>query len=608
MESRSFRFSIRSLAALGGLLFVAVAGCSSDEAGPVANSGNTATVARAEIAFENPSLAPVSIRGVACLGGTIAVCGDAGFVALLTGGTWTTVNTGAPVTLNAVWGTSPTDVYFAGNTGCFLHWDGTRITPIDAGPDDWISMWGSSSDDIWLLSYSSLLHWQGSTSTYYRYSQLPVGLLYQDIGGSAADNVYVAGTSGLMRWDGSSWSAVVTGAGATDLNSVIAIDDEVFVAGDDFLLLHFDGTAWSSFTATGASFQEFTVVVGARTNNVFALGRDRLMYRWNGTAWSDVTDTLFPTYHDFLSACTGVGGNGIVAGGTPHSPGPNLARFDGLAWTPLTQSSVALVDYLDVWTRNADNAVAVGRSGAMVQRTAAGWQDVTHGLTTEDLNGVWGSGPSDIYAVGDEGTVLHGDGAGWSLVNTGLGVEDLYDAGGNGPENVWILGSYTLWHWDGATWENRWSELPDTLASYESIYVAPDGDVFIAGYDMLHHDGAAWQRIPVKSLYGGAIITDLWGTSSANVWLAGYPGVFRWDGTSIELRWASDIFGNPVAVTGRGANNVVVGTTGELVQFANGIPTPIPFTNGDSDISGASTGTDGTAYFVGENGLIARVE
>lgn len=600
------RYSIRFLHVVCALTLLGLAACSSDDPAPMSVDDDSTPVAQASVTNENPPLPPTPVFGMHALGGgALAVCGDAGLAAIYQGGTWQVLPTGQSATLNRVWGTSVTDLYFAGTGGCFLHWNGTTFTTITAGTSDWVDMWADpATGEIWLVGYSIVTRWDGTAATHYSYpGDLTQSGLLRGISGTATDNVYVVSSSGVMRWNGSAWSNVVTGLPANSLNTVVAIDDEVFIGGADRELWHYDGSTWSSFTGAGTSTLGFNVIRGNATDNVFAFGYNRLMYHWDGTSWNDITDSYFHASYSFYSACVTPVGRPIV-GSSASSLTSNVSRFDGSTWVPLSTSTIAVARLQDVWTFNRDNAVAVGHDGTIVERNASGWFDVTHGLTTEDLLGVWASGPNDIYAVGDEGTVLHKDGTTWSTIVPGSDTFDLYGVAGNGPSNVWIVGDEGLWHWNGSTWTNRRNELPDSLAYYAKVYVAPGGDVFLAGYDLAHYDGTSWEQVAIKSPYG-ADIYDMWGNSARDVWLTGYPGVFHYDGTDVALRWFTDT-NDPVAITCVGANNVLAAGYRGVVQFATGIPglVPVPV----RDLEGAGTGTDGTTYFVGDLGMIIRVE
>ncbi|MDH4036960.1 MAG: hypothetical protein OEX18_14650 [Candidatus Krumholzibacteria bacterium] len=601
------RFQNAAIAAC--VLAVAVLSSCSSDSGPVASSPiNKPGIARPTVTYENPLLPPVRIEGLQCFaGGGVAVCSSSGFAALRPqANPWKVLNTGRSVDLNAVWGTSESDFYIVGDQGCFLHWDGTGFTDIDIGTQDMLlDVWGASASDIWISGQNILVHWDGATATTFPSSSLPGSGPYYGIGGSSSANVYAVGSQGrVLHWDGASWSLVTTGLGTPQLNSVYVLPNQVFIAGDDRVLWHFDGTSWASFTATsGGASNDFDVVSGTGPNRVFAFGEDALMYRWDGTAWNDISDPFFSTFQDLSAAC--VLGTRVVVGGSYSAGSTNVATFDGTAWAALEPSSVTDAILNDAWTFMRDNAYAVGDAGTVLHRDATGWSTVPHGLTTERLKAVWASSPANVYTVGELGTVLQYNGSSWSIVNTGLGTATLYDIFGNRADNVWTIGSNALWHWDGATWTDHWGELPESGAFLNHVYVTPGGDVFLAGSDdFVHFDGTTWTTVPIKMPI--VFILTMLGVSDDDVWLSDIQvGVLRWNGHDFEVRWPGRE--QEYVLAGRSANNVLAASYGELVQFAAGIPNVTPFVTGSSVISG-HTGEDGTTYFVGYNGVVARVE
>jgi hypothetical protein len=101
--------------------------------------------------IENPTPAVVTPRGLCSLGGgDLALCASVGFAAIYRSGTWQVLDTGTNLVLEAAWGTSANDVYFVGDRGCFLHWNGSTFDIIPSGTIDYLNaVWGTSSNDVW---------------------------------------------------------------------------------------------------------------------------------------------------------------------------------------------------------------------------------------------------------------------------------------------------------------------------------------------------------------------------------------------------------------------------------------------------------------------------
>jgi len=587
------------------VLLAVVHGCSSSNSDPVAPAPTPGGIPPLTITIENPVPASVTPLGLACLGGgNLALCSSVGFAAVYQNGVWRRLDTGTDSVLEAAWGTSASNVYFVGENGCFLHWDGVAVRVISSGVFDHLNaVWGTSSSDVWACGGASVVHWNGSFVTIYGPLDLPLPGQYQSVGGSAPNDVYVVGMEGVvMHFDGAAWTGVTTGLGNTRLNSVFVAGNELFIGGDNLALWHFDGAAWSAFTATGGAADDFEILAGTGAGNVFAFGDNRLMHHWNGSAWSDASDPFFVPSVDFGAACA-LGGS-VVVGNRYDYTTTNLAAFDGSSWAALGSSSVEVFDLRDVWTFDENRAVAVGDGGVIIERNRGGWSDVVHGLTGDDLHGVWASSPSDIYAVGNQGVVLHNNGTAWSVVNTGLGTASLYAVAGSGANDVWVAGITVMWHWNGATWTEYRDALPTTFGEYVAIYVTPGGDVYAGGNDLLHFDGTTWTGIPIK--FGATKVVDMWGTSGSNIWMAGTSGFLHWNGTGFEF-YGVGYDNEATAITGGGAAGVLGITLDGIARLGAGGGALLPFAAGER-INGAGTGSDGTTYLVGGTATVVRVE
>ncbi len=87
--------------------------------------------------------------------------GRGGTVLHFDGSRWRELETGTSVTLKAIFGLSPTDVWAAGEQGTVLHYDGNSWKAIDLGTYDGSvdCIWGSAPDDVWLGGENRLFHW-----------------------------------------------------------------------------------------------------------------------------------------------------------------------------------------------------------------------------------------------------------------------------------------------------------------------------------------------------------------------------------------------------------------------------------------------------------------
>jgi len=101
----------------------------------------------------------------------------------------------------------------------------------------------------------------------------------------------------------------------------------------------------------------------------------------------------------------------------------------------------------------------------------------------------------------------------------------VYDIWGSSPNDVWAVlgtGIETLWHYDGEKWETWTKRISPALYS---IFGFAQDDIWMGGIDgeMYHYNGTQWslQYTYNPEGFNSADITDIWGTSSDNVYAVG---------------------------------------------------------------------------------------
>lgn len=87
-------------------------------------------------------------------------------------------------TLNGIWGTSHDDVWFVGDQGTILHWNGAVRSPSSNDTTQRLQgIWGSAANALWAVGDQGILRWDGT----------------------GANDIWAAGY-GPRHWDGTSWS------------------------------------------------------------------------------------------------------------------------------------------------------------------------------------------------------------------------------------------------------------------------------------------------------------------------------------------------------------------------------------------------------------------
>lgn len=354
-------------------------------------------------------------------------------------------------------GTGPDDIWAAGED--VLHWDGvvwaliesdvgaehvaaagageasvasatellrytvdTRTDELTRLPMEPLTMWGASSDELWL------------------------GGFVQRVGGQSS-------VGGLARGDGETWTSVELPL-ITSVSELLGFAaDEVWALAQSELdgapaasyLLRYDG-AWTLMPADDLDLgvtidrRYLSVISGGGSSDLWIGGAETLVEggdrgfvaHWDGATWTHTVATI-------PGAMWGLGEEVWIA------TGADLQRWDGASWQSFPQPDRTIIRAITGFA--TDDVWAAGSAGLLVRWDGTAWQSVASG-TTADLVSLWGTGPDDLWASGGgtsgglDGTVLHWDGATWSpealpssaFVGTVFGVDD----------DLWALSSYVL--------------------------------------------------------------------------------------------------------------------------------------------------------------------
>ncbi|HSO37825.1 MAG TPA: hypothetical protein VLT33_35100 [Labilithrix sp.] len=181
------------------------------------------------------------------------VAGDNCALSHSSGGTWTALPTGGKCgELSGVWGSSATDVYAVGSSGTLVHWTNAGAPVVDKLPAAagaaLRAIWGTSASDIWVVGDGAFRYTNGAWSTI----AMPGGVpsLY-DVWGTSANDVWAIGfgvpaSFATFHWNGASWTQLNVPAGIGALRSIHGTaTNDVWVVGDRGYAAHWDGTKWS---------------------------------------------------------------------------------------------------------------------------------------------------------------------------------------------------------------------------------------------------------------------------------------------------------------------------------------------------------------------------
>ncbi len=208
------------------------------------------------------------------------------------------------------------------------------------------------------------------------------------VGGFFNDAAGVPNSSSLARWNGVRWATLDAGWNSTNRGSVWALavwQNGLYVGGGYTAIgpltnangiARWDGEAWQTLgsgVSGGFSPNVFTLRVfdDGSGEKLYAGGRfaslggvPGLIARWNGSTWEEVGSGIFggifadvecsAAFDDGTGEALYVGGSDLSIPGFPLC---SVARWDGIAWTPVGQYLGGRTTALLVWNDGSGPAL-----------------------------------------------------------------------------------------------------------------------------------------------------------------------------------------------------------------------------------------------------------
>jgi len=282
---------------------------------------------------------------------------------------WQQVASPTTAQLDAIWGTSSSDVWAVGHDGVALHFDGGGWTQVASGTSGVLhAVWGAAPDAYWAGDGDGkLLHWDGlawSPDSWFAANDID-GI--RSISGTGPDNVWVSTGFSLFHWTGVAWTPVPFPVGEI-IDNVLATDPtEVWATGDSRdLLRQAGGGSWETFQVpdVGGVFI-WNDISGCSPTDLWAVGSavaaasgGAFAYHWEGTSWHEVSLFDDPqVVADSLEAswCRSSSDVWMVGGFATY-------HFDGSAWQ---QGSFGHDAMLAIWGAPSGDLWTVGSVGAI---------------------------------------------------------------------------------------------------------------------------------------------------------------------------------------------------------------------------------------------------
>jgi hypothetical protein len=191
------------------------------------------------------------------------------------------IDTGSWKGLHSGWGTSSHDMYFVGDGGTILHFDGSSWTKMPSGTTkNILSIWGTSDNNIWAAGFNS----------------------------TTAESV-------LLNYNGSVWQTIdlakvgAIGPGLAGLEAVWTCDSSghhITIASGSLIWQTTDNGLWRNDSGSvpnnlgGGSFDGLYLLSGNGANDVMAAGSWGWVGHWSGLSWKRY-DELYNYGTDFAS-------------------------------------------------------------------------------------------------------------------------------------------------------------------------------------------------------------------------------------------------------------------------------------------------------------------
>lgn len=267
-------------------------------------------------------------------------------------------------------------------------------------------------------------------------------------------------------------------------------------AGEDGVVLFFNGSAWKAKNLAGSGFEGKPVRFGAvrvlESEKVILGSADsdeRGCSFWNGANWS-------PKIHagpnsDSIWSFWNSGGMALVL--SARTVG-RITRYEDSAgvisenasWTrQLNQAGSVLKS---IYGDGSDSIWAVGSGGRIYHSTDRGieWKQITDPIVSDqtiDWYGVFVLSDQDVWVVGSKSQIAHWDGSSWSVETVRFNDKNTSFNGisGTNVKNLWAVGDNgAIVHYDGEGWASVDPGL-GISENLQSISVTPAGNLWVVG-------------------------------------------------------------------------------------------------------------------------------
>jgi len=177
--------------------------------------------------------------------------------------------------IRKMWGTSSSNLYFIGNVGSIVHYDGSSFTKLESGTEKpIIDIWGLDENHVWATAYTNTID-----------NEHPSG--YESV------TLYYNGTEWVKKYVSTTYFPVYTDSISSWMFSAWAYGDTVYIT--------CEGGLWKESITTGQGtflnqstlgFDEWHLnqVRGNGYNDLFLLSGWGQIAHYNGNSWRVILD------------------------------------------------------------------------------------------------------------------------------------------------------------------------------------------------------------------------------------------------------------------------------------------------------------------------------
>ncbi|MBW2548551.1 MAG: hypothetical protein JRE82_15250 [Deltaproteobacteria bacterium] len=406
----------------------------------------------------------------------------------------------------------------------------------------------------------------------------PTLLLANDIfaiWGTTRNDLFIAGSdASLAHYDGTSWRphdapAAVRNTRRNDLHGLFGFgSDDVYAAGESGTILHFDGASWSAIDDPAVGSARLVDLWGSNANNLYAVGERGAVLRFNGIEWMSV-DIGFAFSGDWRGI-SGSSSTDVLIAGTTVRPGqlaePRFARFDGTTWSDVTVPDKAANGgprLNDVWSISRTLAFAVGSPGWILEWNGSTLSEVPSG-TTEAVNSVWGVNANETFAFAVRNAFLRYNGSAWTDA-TGVPISDNSDPVGEifgFASNYLVAARSGVFGFDGSAW----TELLPAAQNVGGLWASDPDNVLVLGSRTFRQSGGVLQEEDFGGL-STPVFAAAWGPADNIIAVGSGGSILLYNGTNWGVMTSTNTA--PLNDVWGAANDEVfaVGSDGTIVHF-----------------------------------------